>query len=146
VVHKPILNISHAGTLHRGRQFDEVYVFPITWKSCGIKEGSLSLCSIDRERWDENKFLTAHYKARFVNSLNYLPVVTRAPMTVPDPSLPESLTITPRILVTGLRGQRFSPLSSRQEQDSVQAGMVQEELRVLHLHLKVPTEDLIPDS
>jgi len=36
----------------------------------------------------------------------------------------------------GLQVQRFSPLSSRQEHGSVQAGMVQEELRVLHLHLK----------
>jgi hypothetical protein len=31
---------------------------------------------------------------------------------------------------------RFSPLSSRQEHGSVQAGMVQEELTVLHFHLK----------
>jgi hypothetical protein len=36
----------------------------------------------------------------------------------------------------GLEVQRFSSLSSRQEHDSIQAGMVQEELRVLHLHLK----------
>ena len=35
-----------------------------------------------------------------------------------------------------LQVQRFSPLSSRQEHGSIQAGMVQEELRVLHLHLK----------
>jgi len=33
-------------------------------------------------------------------------------------------------------GQRFIPLSSRWEHGSVQAGMVQEELGVLHLHLK----------
>jgi hypothetical protein len=32
--------------------------------------------------------------------------------------------------------QRFSPLSSRWEHGSIQAGMVQEELRVLHLHLQ----------
>jgi hypothetical protein len=32
--------------------------------------------------------------------------------------------------------QRFSPLSSRWEHGIIQAGMVQEELRVLHLHLK----------
>jgi hypothetical protein len=32
--------------------------------------------------------------------------------------------------------ERFSPLSSRWEHVSIQAGMVQEELRVLHLHLK----------
>ncbi|XP_063135216.1 copine-5 isoform X3 [Rattus norvegicus] len=32
--------------------------------------------------------------------------------------------------------QRFSPLSSRREHGSIQAGMVQEELRVLHLHPK----------
>jgi hypothetical protein len=35
-----------------------------------------------------------------------------------------------------LTGQKFNPLSSRQEHGSVQAGMVQEELRVLHLRLK----------
>ena len=31
---------------------------------------------------------------------------------------------------------RVSPLSSRLEHGSIQAGMVKEELRVLHLHLK----------
>ena len=31
---------------------------------------------------------------------------------------------------------RFSPLSSRWEHGSIQAGMVQEELRVLHFYLK----------
>jgi len=31
---------------------------------------------------------------------------------------------------------RISPLSSRWEHGSIQAGMVQEELRALHLHLK----------
>jgi hypothetical protein len=36
----------------------------------------------------------------------------------------------------GLQVQRFSPLSSRWEHGSVQAGIVQEELRVLYLHLK----------
>jgi hypothetical protein len=36
----------------------------------------------------------------------------------------------------GLQVQRFSPLSSRQEHSSIQAGLVQEELRVLHLYLK----------
>ena len=36
----------------------------------------------------------------------------------------------------GLKVQRFNPLSSRQEHGIIQAGMVQEELRVLHL-LKV---------
>jgi len=35
-----------------------------------------------------------------------------------------------------LQVQRFSPSSSRWEHGSIQAGMVQEELRVLHLHLK----------
>ena len=33
----------------------------------------------------------------------------------------------------GLQVQRFSPLSSRWEHGSVQAGMVQEELKVLYL-------------
>jgi hypothetical protein len=36
----------------------------------------------------------------------------------------------------GLQVQRFSPLSSRREHGSIQIDMVQEELRVLHLHLK----------
>jgi hypothetical protein len=36
----------------------------------------------------------------------------------------------------GLQIQRFSPLPSRKEHGNIQAGMVQEELRVLHLHLK----------
>jgi hypothetical protein len=35
-----------------------------------------------------------------------------------------------------LEVQRFSPLSSRQDHGSIQAGIVQEMLRVLHLHLK----------
>ena len=34
------------------------------------------------------------------------------------------------------RVQRSSPLSSRQEHGSDKAGMVQEELRVLYLHVK----------
>jgi len=38
--------------------------------------------------------------------------------------------------------ERFSPLSSRQEHGSVQAGMVQEELRGLHLHLKAASRIL----
>jgi hypothetical protein len=37
----------------------------------------------------------------------------------------------------GLQVQRFSPVSSRCEHGSIQAGMVQAELRVLHLHPKV---------
>jgi hypothetical protein len=32
--------------------------------------------------------------------------------------------------------QKFSPLSLRQKHGTVQAGMVEEELRVLHLYLK----------
>jgi hypothetical protein len=38
--------------------------------------------------------------------------------------------------VIGFKVQRFSPLSSRQEHGSIQAGMVKEEMKVLHLHLK----------
>jgi hypothetical protein len=41
------------------------------------------------------------------------------------------------LIGAGLHVQRFSPLSSRWEHGSVQAGMAQEELRVLHLYLKV---------
>jgi hypothetical protein len=39
------------------------------------------------------------------------------------------------IFRAGLQVQRFSSLSSRQEHGNIRAGMVQEELRVLHLHL-----------
>jgi hypothetical protein len=40
------------------------------------------------------------------------------------------------LIRAGLQVQRFSPLSSRQEHGSIQAGMGLEELRVLHLVLK----------
>jgi hypothetical protein len=42
--------------------------------------------------------------------------------------------------------QRFSPLSSRWEHGSIQAGMVQEELRALHLHLKAASCIWLPGS
>jgi hypothetical protein len=42
----------------------------------------------------------------------------------------------------GLQVQRFSPVSSRWECGSIQADMVQEELRVLHLHLKAASRRL----
>ena len=41
---------------------------------------------------------------------------------------------------------RFSPLSSRPEHGIVQAGMVVEGLRVLHLVLKANREDWLPHS
>jgi hypothetical protein len=40
------------------------------------------------------------------------------------------------LIGAGLQIQRFSPLSSRGEHGSIEAGMMQEELRVLHLVLK----------
>jgi hypothetical protein len=40
------------------------------------------------------------------------------------------------LIGAGLQVQRFSPLSSRWECGSVQAGMVQKELKVLYLYLK----------
>jgi hypothetical protein len=40
----------------------------------------------------------------------------------------------------------FSPLSSRWEQGSIQASMVQEELRSLHLHLKAARRRLFSGS
>jgi hypothetical protein len=42
----------------------------------------------------------------------------------------------------GLEVQRFSPLSSRQKHGSTWEGMMQEELRVLHLHLKAASRKL----
>ena len=46
------------------------------------------------------------------------------------------------LIEAGLQVQRFSPLSSRKEHGSIQAGMVQEELSVLHLHLKAASRRL----
>jgi hypothetical protein len=46
------------------------------------------------------------------------------------------------LIGTGLQVQRFSPLSSRQEHGSIQAYMVQKELRVFHLHLKAASRTL----
>ena len=46
------------------------------------------------------------------------------------------------LIGAGLQVQRFSPLSSRQEHGSIQAGMAQEELRVLHLNLKAARRTL----
>jgi hypothetical protein len=46
------------------------------------------------------------------------------------------------LIGAGLQVQRFSLLSSRQEHGSIQAGMVQEELRVLHLDLKAASRIL----
>jgi hypothetical protein len=40
------------------------------------------------------------------------------------------------LIGAGLQLQRFSTVSSKQEHGSIQAGMVQDELRVQHLHLK----------
>ena len=42
----------------------------------------------------------------------------------------------------GLQDQRFSPVSSRREYGNIQAGMVQEELRALQLHLKAASRIL----
>jgi hypothetical protein len=47
-----------------------------------------------------------------------------------------SLMKKQHLIGAGLQVQRFSPLSSRWEHGSIQAGMVQEKLRVLHLHPK----------
>ena len=47
------------------------------------------------------------------------------------------------LIEAGLQVQRFCPLASRWEHDSIQAGMVQAELRVLHLHLKAANRILV---
>jgi hypothetical protein len=47
------------------------------------------------------------------------------------------------LIGAGLQVQRVSPLSSRWEHGSIQAGMVWEELRVLHLDLKVARRRLV---
>jgi hypothetical protein len=40
------------------------------------------------------------------------------------------------LIGAGLQVQRLSQISARQKHGSIQAGEVEEELRVLHLHLK----------
>jgi hypothetical protein len=47
-----------------------------------------------------------------------------------------SLIKKQHLIGASLQVQRFSPLSSKREHGSIQAGMVQEELRVLCLHPK----------
>jgi len=56
-------------------------------------------------------------------------------------------TMTKATLIRTFNGgwltvQRFSPVSSRQEHVDIQAGIVQEELRLLHLHLKAASRIL----
>ena len=48
------------------------------------------------------------------------------------------------LIGAGLQVQRFSPLSSSWEHGSIQAGIVQEELRVLCLHPKAASRRLTP--
>jgi hypothetical protein len=52
-----------------------------------------------------------------------------------------SLIKKQHLIGAGLQVQRFSPLSSRWEYGSIQAGMAQEELGVLCLHPKALVED-----
>jgi hypothetical protein len=47
------------------------------------------------------------------------------------------------LIGAGLQVQRFSPLSSRQEHGSIQAGMAEAELRVICLHPKANSGRLI---
>jgi hypothetical protein len=47
-----------------------------------------------------------------------------------------SLIKKQHLIEAGLQVQRFIPLSSSLEHGSIQAGMAQAELRVLHLHPK----------
>jgi hypothetical protein len=57
-------------------------------------------------------------------------------------SLAQGSSYRQHLIEVGLQVQKFSPLSSRWEHGSDQAGMVQEELRVLHLHLKATSRIL----
>ena len=50
------------------------------------------------------------------------------------------------LIEVGLQVHRFSSLSSRWKHGSIQADMVQEELRVLYLHLKTASRILLPGS
>ena len=50
-----------------------------------------------------------------------------------------------RSIGTGLQVQGFSPLSSQWEHGSIQAGMVQAELRVLYFHLKAASGDSLSE-
>jgi len=50
------------------------------------------------------------------------------------------------VIGAGSQVQRFSSLSSLREHGSIQVGMVQEELRVLHLHPNQTGEDWLLGS
>jgi hypothetical protein len=50
-----------------------------------------------------------------------------------------------QLIGTGLQVQGFSPLSSQWEHGSIQAGMVQAELRVLYFHLKAASGDSLSE-
>lgn len=50
--------------------------------------------------------------------------------------------IRQRFIGAGLKVQRLSLSSLRQENSIIQSGVVKEELRVLHLHLKVDMRKL----
>jgi hypothetical protein len=54
-----------------------------------------------------------------------------------------SLIKKQHLIGAGLQVQRFNPLSSRWEHGSIQAGMAQEELRVLCLNPKAASGRLI---
>jgi hypothetical protein len=70
--------------------------------------------------------------------LNSGPLKEQSVLLTAEPSLqPQGKSYKGQHLIgAGLQVQRFRPLPSRKEHGSIQAGMVQEELRVLHLHLK----------
>jgi hypothetical protein len=53
-------------------------------------------------------------------------------------------TLRQHLIDDGLQVQRFSRLSSSWEHDNIQAGIVQEELRVLHLYIKAAMRRIAP--
>jgi hypothetical protein len=63
-------------------------------------------------------------------------VLVRVLLLWTDTVTKASLIKKQHLIGAGLQVQRFSPLSSRWEHGSIQAGMAQEELRVLCLHPK----------
>ena len=63
-------------------------------------------------------------------------VLVRVLLLWRDTMTKASLIKKQHLIGAGFQVQRFSPLSSRWEHGSIQAGMVQEELRVLCLHPK----------
>jgi hypothetical protein len=95
-----------------------------------------SLPLLEGLKADQGHLATGAPTLQSVFSLAVVTVLVRVLLLWTDTMTKASLIKKQHLIGAGLQVQRFSPLSSRWEHGSIQAGMVQEELRVLCLHPK----------